>query len=235
MKSWEQIRNGCLAAALLSSIFVLGKAIAKPYGEQLSQPTYAFPKTVPLPGWQFVQSQPHVIARSQAPGFITAADDLAIAGHHYRYLRNGKPLDIEMRYFIDTYKDVADVVEDSTLANRPQKFTTVQSPFGSYALFQRSGKLHLSACITPTGQTTVTDGELRGNQTSLNVLATRAIPWFLGLEPLRDLRCVWTRLSIASAKPDQAEVSTESQAARDLAQAWQEWVQWWQKNYPPQP
>lgn len=235
MKSWEQVRNLGLIATLASSVLVLGNALSKPYAALPPQPSYSFAQTVPLAGWQLVQSIPTAAHKSVGPGFVTSVDDLAIAGQHYHYLRNGKPLDIEMRYFVNSYVDVADVLEDFTIANRNQKFTVVQASIGSYTLYQRSGKLHLAACITPSAQTTVTEGEFRGSQNRPAVLATRIVPWFLGFEPLRDIRCLWSQLSIPAAGPDSITVSPDSQEARELAQAWGEWAQWWKKNYPPKP
>lgn len=235
MKSWGQVRTLWLMATLFSCVAVLGKALTKPHAEKPPQPTYDFPQTVPLSGWQFVQGIPIAQHRSIAPGFVTSVDDLAIASQHYRYLRNGKPLNVEMRYFVDSYSSVLDVLKDSTLKNQTQTVTTVESPSGSYALFQRSGKLHLSACIPPNDRTSVTDAEFRGNQLRPPIVAPRIIPWFLGIAPLRDSRCLWANLSISSANPDSADVPRDSEAVRDLEQAWTEWRQWWQKNYPPKP
>lgn len=225
MKAWEQVRNSLLTAILIGCGAVLTKVLMFP-AQKPALPTYTFPESVQLPRWQFVESIP--IAQ-QKPALATSVDDLAIASRHYRYERDGTTIDIEMRYFVETYTDVPELLKDSTVFARKPDLTLARSSLGAYAVFGRSNKLHLSACIPPTLETTVTNGELRSSQNRPEVLVHRVAPWFLGQAPLRDLRCLWTTLSVSIDNKPEAEVQ------QTLEQAWPEWVGWWQQHYPPQP
>ncbi len=227
MKAWEKIRNVWLTIALVSSSLVMLKLAVSP-AQKPSLPSYTFPASIPLSRWQFVQTAPIGLQKRYTPALATSLDDLTIAGQSYRYLRNGKPLDIEMRYFQD-YGSISDILKESTIQLERINFTPAQSSVGAHAIYQRSNQLFITACISATRETTITDGELRSAQTRPNVLIHRALPWFLGQAPLRDLRCLWTRIStpINPASP--------AATAEELEQVWIEWVQWWQKNYPPEP
>lgn len=225
MKVWQNVRNFWLAAALVSSSLVLLKIVATPV-QKPSPPNFAFPTSVPLSGWQFVQSTPIALQKRYTPSLATSVDDLSISGQRYQYLRNGKTIDIEMRYFGATYTAVANIVRESTIQLPRANLTTVRSRVGTYATYQRSNQLHFTACIPATLETTVTDGELRAAQNRPDVLLRRGLPWFLGQVPLRDLRCLWTQISMP--------IETGSPTPQELEQVWLEWVQWWQKNYPPE-
>lgn len=193
-----------------------------------SPPSYTFPASIPLSGWQFVQATPIGLQKRYTPSLATSLDDLTIAGQSYRYLRNGKPLNIEMRYFQD-YSSISDILRESTIQLERINFAPERSTVGAHAIYQRSNQLFITACIPATRETTITDGELRSAQSRPDVLIPRALPWFLGQARLRDLRCLWTRIST----PINPSSPTATEA--ELEQAWIEWVQWWQNNYPPEP
>lgn len=225
MKTWETIRNYWLAAALASSSLVLLKLTVTP-PQKLPQLSYSFPAAIPLSRWEFVKATSIGTQKRYTPSLATSVDDLTISGQQYRYLRQGRSLDIEMRYFNDTYTKVSDILEESTINNTNIDFETKRSTTGSYAVYQRSNRLYFSACIPVTRDTTVTDGELRGAQTRPDILMQRVFPWFIGRSQLRDLRCLWTNASL----PIDPKAPTTTR--QDLEQAWTEWIEWWQQNYP---
>ncbi|BAU14274.1 hypothetical protein LEP3755_48200 [Leptolyngbya sp. NIES-3755] len=224
MKAWEKIRNIWLATALVSSSLVVLRLAATPI-QRPAPPNYTFPASIPLSRWQFVQAIPLGQQKLYTPSLATSVDDLTIAGKSYRYLRNGKPLDIEVRYFRD-YGSVSDIVRETTIWMDRIPFTPAQSTFGPHATYERSGRRFITACIVPSGKTTVTDGEFRS--LTPEFLLNRSLPWLLGQRPLRDMRCLWTRIStpINRRSPEATE--------QELDQAWIEWVQWWQTHYPPE-
>ncbi|MBW4442698.1 MAG: cyanoexosortase A system-associated protein [Plectolyngbya sp. WJT66-NPBG17] len=226
MKTWEKVRNFWLATAFVSSSLVLLKLAVTPAQKPLP-PSYPFPASVPLSRWQFVQATPIGLQKLYTPSLATSIDDLTIAGQSYRYLRNGKPLEIEMRYFRD-YSSVSDILKESTIRNDRINFTPARSSVGAHATYQRSNRLFITACIPTTRETTITTGEFRSAQNRPDALIARSLPWFLGQKRLRDLRCLWTRISTPI---DPASPSTTQQ---ELEQAWIEWVQWWNNNYPPE-
>lgn len=226
--SWEKVRNFWLAAALVSSSLVLLKILVTPV-KKPPQPSYSFPAAIPLSRWEFVKATPIAVQKFYTPSLATGLDDLTIAGQQYRYLRNGRALEIETRYFVNSYTDVSDILRETTINSRKIDFDTEQFPVGSYAVYQRSQRLYFSACLPSSQGTTVSNGEFRGVQQHPAILAQRFLPWFVGQVPLRDMRCLWTQASlpIDSAFPNKTQ--------QELEQAWTEWIQWWQKNYPPEP
>lgn len=227
MKAWEKIRNFWLATAFVSSCFVLLKLTLTP-AQKLPSPSYTFPASIPLSRWQFVQATPIGLQKRYTPSLATSLDDLTIAGQTYHYLRNGQPLNVEMRYFRE-YSSVDNILRESTIRLDRINFTSTRSSVGAHAIYQRSNRLYITACIPPTKETTLTDGELRGAQNRPDVLSRRALPWFLGQAPLRDIRCLWTRISMS------IDATSPARTAQELEQVWIEWVQWWQNNYPPEP
>lgn len=224
MKAWARTRNFWLAAALVSSSLVILK-LALTSAQKPLPPSYTFPASIPLSRWQFVQATPIGLQKLYTPSLATSADDLTISGKHYRYLRKDQPISIEMRYFGD-YSSVSDIVKEATVQLERIQLTPAKSSVGAHAIYQRSNQLFITGCIPPSRETTITAGQLRGAQNRPDVLARRALPWFLGQASLRDLRCVWVRMSMPINSTNTSE---------DLEQAWIEWVQWWQKNYPPEP
>ncbi|MBE9008919.1 cyanoexosortase A system-associated protein [Pseudanabaenaceae cyanobacterium LEGE 13415] len=227
MKTWEKIRNIWLATALVSSSLVVLRLAFTPV-QKPAPLIYTFPASVPLSRWQFVKATPIGQQRFYTPSLATSIDDLMISGQQYRYLRNGKPLDIEVRYFRN-YGTVSDIVRESTIWLDRVDFTDARTRFGTHAIYEQSGRRFLTACITPIGETTVTKGEFNAAPNRPDMMIGRSLPWLLGQKPLRDLRCLWTRISTP------INPSSSSATEQDLEQAWMEWVQWWQNNYPPEP
>ncbi|MBD2081335.1 cyanoexosortase A system-associated protein [Leptolyngbya sp. FACHB-17] len=224
--NWVKTRNFWLSAALVSSGLVLLKLVLTP-AQKPVPPSYTFPASIPLSRWQFAQASPIGQQKLYTPSLATSVDDLTVSGRHYRYLRNGQPINIEMRY-LRNYSSVSDIVKDSTVEMERIPLTPAQSSVGTHAVYQRSKQFFITGCIPATRETTITNGQLRNAQNRFDVLARRALPWFLGQVPLRDLRCLWVRMST----PITSTSTTSSEP--ELEQAWVEWVQWWQNNYPPE-
>jgi cyanosortase A-associated protein len=164
---------------------------------------------------------------------VSSVDDQAIAARRYQYLRNGKPLDVEVRYFVRTYRHVPSLIEDSTLLSTKPALRDRRHPkLGSYVLYPQQGNLHLSACLDPYGKTSVYDNEVMLHQARPEVVSQRLLPWILGQAPLRDLRCLWVDLSMPIA-PGRFEVDRVD--ATPLEAAFGDWVEWWSQNYPTEP
>jgi len=66
---------------------------------------------------------------------------------------------------------------------------------GNYHLFQDEEKAYLSACLTPTGESTV-DFQQYVNKANRNMFEWQTlIPRLLGQKSLRERRCLWVNLS----------------------------------------
>ncbi len=220
MFHWKQVRIWLLAVIFVCVFGILSKSIFYPGGNQQVFKPYDFPATVPLPEWQIVESAP-IAKKTDDPNLW--------AGQHYRYLQNQLPLDIEMRYLIRT---------DGKIESLIPKYTGVQfsagklalhphPELGYYAVWVHQERAYLSACINSRGGSTVTADQFSENRNTYDVEFSRFIPWLLGFQELRDLRCLLTTLSIPveKASPDHAD--------KILEKAWFSWYRWWQPRFPP--
>lgn len=227
MKPWENVRNLWLATVLVSSSLVVLRLATTP-AQKPPEPTYTFPASIPLSNSNFVKATPIGVQKRYTPSLATSADDLTISGQSYRYIRNGQSIEIEMRYF-DRLSHVPDILRETTIQLNRIEFAQQRMATGTVAMYQRSNRLFLTACITPFGETTVEGSEIGSLQLRPAILARRAIPWLLGQEPLRDRRCLWTRISMP-INPTSPETTQQ-----DLGQVWSEWINWWNSHYPPEP
>ena len=226
MKHWPKLRIILLAATFSGALLTLGKLILVPTGSDRKALTFDLPATVPLKDWAFVGSDPLRTQSAQSPGLLSSVDEQSIAAHHYQYAQKGVQLEIEMRYFSDSFIDVPSIVRESSLTARaPTIALHDQFKIGAYALFNQQGRTYLSACIRPSGQTTVSDRQFHQSQNSVEVLSERFLPWILGQASLRDLRCLWANLSI----PSTASLETSEQILRNV---WVNWQPWWKRHFP---
>ena len=226
MKHWLKLKALLLAATFSSALLVLSKSILNPTTVDREVPTFDLPGTVPLKEWTFVGSYPLTTQSAQNPALLSSVDEQSIAARHYQYARNGVQLAIEMRYFADSYIDVPSIIKESSLASKkPTIALHDQAEIGAYALFNQQGRTYLSACIKPSGRTTVSDRQFHQNQNNVEVLSERLLPWFLGQDSLRDMRCLWANLSI----PSNTSLETSEQILRN---AWVSWQPWWRYHFP---
>jgi cyanosortase A-associated protein len=218
MNFWKQLRVPFLAIIGGSALLTLGKIILFPPPPYYAPPL-AFPENVPLSGWQLVDSRPL--------NLLPADKKLdVVAGRHYRYRQGNRALEIAMRY-------VAGKVDSRELAVKtllaapdgaalPSLEERQQPGIGFYALGTEHSEAFLSACISPSGETTVTGEQFRANR---QPQPNRVLLWLLGLEPLRDNRCLWVYLSLPlkDAAPDTAYLLLEN--------AWFSWYKYWQPRF----
>ncbi len=233
MKGWESIRGYLLATTLGVSLVVLGKVIVFPTHPKSRLPVYDFPEQVPLSGWQSTQSHPLAAQLKRGPAFLSNVDLSAIASRHYEYVREGMPLELEMRYFVESYTHVPSIIRDSTLLSKKMGLRDRTRPgIGSYVLYADQGKLHLSACIDAQGKTSVYDTEMVLNQNHPGAIAKRIAPWLLKQAPLRDLRCLWVNLSMSPPTQTVGVLDPDAIDTKLLEETFIDLVRWWQQNYP---
>jgi cyanosortase A-associated protein len=230
---WKQARISFLVVIFGSVFFVFGKSILIPsVTNDSTTALFVFPEKVPLDGWQLLASRslpeckglPHATTE---PACTSANSELlvAIAQKHYQYVRNGRILDIEMRYFTSTDGDVSHFLRTYT-SLVPSFRLRQQKRVGFYGLLVDRQKAYLSACINPRGGSTVTIGQFKQNRYLYDVRLNRLLPWLLGRESLRDNRCLWTHLSVS------LENSSPEAAYQVLENAWFSWYEWWHLRFP---
>lgn len=217
MIRWKNLRTPLLAVTLSGVLLVLGKVILYPAVSNRTVSSFVLPSAVPLPGWQPLPS--HLLV---AP---TAKDPSYISGRQYQYIQNDLPLNIEMRYLVNTVGDVKGLIKTYTsIPSSPVLHQ--QEGIGFYGLFTYQGKAYLSSCINPSGGSTVTDNQFKQNRNIYDLQLGRLLPWLLGQEKLKDERCLWAHLSIPLRH------SSPEPSYQTLESAWVSWYQWWRPRFP---
>lgn len=224
--NWKQMRIALLVLTCANILFVLGRSILDPtIGKRTVNP-FVFPSVVPLQQWQLVASQPLENKTVEQPPL----DNLVLPGRHYRYIQNGLPLDIKMRYEVQTTGNVLQSIRSYTPIKLPpnQQLVTVREhkPVGFYGLFVYDKRAYLDACINPNGGSTFTKEQFSYNRIHYDIQFNRLFPWLLGQQRLRDKRCLWTHLSIPLNQ------SSPQSAYATLENAWFSWYQWWRPRFP---
>jgi cyanosortase A-associated protein len=216
----KQSRFALLVAISGAVLLVFAKTALHPSQPNSTLSTYTFPATVPLTGWQAVESRP--VERSS----LTPLNDRA--GNRYRYTQQQIELEIEIRYIVGTDGDIkkfiAQYIKPAQPLNQLQWETRQTQTGGSYALFVDQGNVYLSSCINPYGESTVTDREFKYNRNFYDI-RYRLLPWLLG-KSLKDERCLWT---IASTP---LQNTTPESLYPLLEQVWVEWNEWWRLHFP---
>lgn len=214
---WKPLRLSLLAITCGGVLFVTLKSILVPATKPSPSP-FEFPQSVPLTNWQAVESSPLQVSQ----------DSNILAARLYRYQKNGLPLEIEMRYVVNTNGSVEGMMRGhSILKSSPGKLTVDQiEGVGYHGFLVRENRVYLNTCINPRGGSTVTDEQFRYNRNTYDIELGRLLPWLVGQASLQDVRCLWTQMSI----PLQQE--TPKDAEKMLETAWVSWHRWWQPRFP---
>lgn len=219
MASWKIVRIRLLAILFTGVLFVFFKSVLLPPNNSVETPSFKFPVTIKLPHWQFLDSTPLKITND--PTFISS--------RRYRYQKNNAVLHIDMHYIINSSGDVKDFLKKHIFSKQASAPLIIhQKPgMGFYALFTTQENAYLTSCINPHGGSTVTFDQFRQNRNSYDLQPYRLLLWSLGLEELRDWRCMWSLLSVPLEK-------TQSEEAYSILElAWVFWYPWWEKHFPP--
>lgn len=217
MIDWKNIRISFLAITLIGVLLVLAKSILIPAENKQVASAFVFPLTVPLTGWQTLPSSS--LNQKTQPNYLS--------GRQYKYTQQDLPLNIEMRYVVNTVGDVKEFVKQTTKIPLTKVIQRQQAGIGFYNLFTYQEKAYLSSCINPRGGTTVTDRQFKQNRNTYDLQFNRLLPWLLGEEKLKDNRCLWTHLSVP------LKHTTPDNAYQKLETAFFSWYQWWEVRFPP--
>ncbi len=221
--SWQPIRLSILAIAFGGTLLTLAKLTTSPKPDTAKQEANTLSATVPLPGWQLVNTEP-----------ITTNTE-ARTGRRYRFQQGNTTLNAEQYYMVSDgnvsrYLFVHSPVKTAN-ASMKVKF---KPEVGHYGLITHDGNAYLSACINPRGSSTVTESQFTQNRYASDLQLSRIAPWLLGQESLIDYRCLWTLMSISLKQGSKSgALVAEEKAYKNLEDAWFSWHQWWQANFPP--
>ncbi|MEH2364420.1 cyanoexosortase A system-associated protein [Nostoc sp.] len=155
--------------------------------------TSTFPENIALNSWQQIKVKSWSKQKSDTQ--IIAEFE---SGKDYSYTKNNLPLELQMRYVINTRGELNPFLQQSSknLVKDSQKNIRYVKGIGYYELYSDSKQAYLTACINPRGGSTVNSNQFMQNRYTYDLTWNRLLPWFLGKEVLRDNRCIWTQLSI---------------------------------------
>lgn len=160
--------------------------------------TAIFPDTLSLNSWQQVTVKSLSQQKSDTP--ITPRPEVVESGKDYSYVKNDQMLVLQMRYVVNTRGESNPFLQQfsKNLVKDSQKNVRYVKGIGYYTLYSDSKQAYLTACINPRGGSTVTSSQFMQNRYTYDLTWSRIIPWILGKEVLRDNRCIWAQLSVAS-------------------------------------
>jgi cyanosortase A-associated protein len=222
MVRWERIRFGLLIFIGCSLPIFLGKTIFFPETSQSDRTAkYTFPDRVPLAKWNQINSLPLSDRYPQPPTLLSS--------RVYQYQQSTLPLTIEMRYTVDKGGSLVEFIKQYTptlTSSTTARKDSHRESTGFYTLFTSNKQAYLVSCINPRGSSTITAQQFNSNRYKYDLDLPRLFNWVIGKDNLRDLRCLWTKLSIPlnNLPPDKAYSTLES--------AWLDWYQWWYPRFP---
>lgn len=217
----HQSRTLLLATMAIATAFTLAASRVGLGTRTVVADDYTFPESIALSQWQQVSSQP-LKPHAVAPTAYISGD--FIAGRHYRYRRDNKLLDIEMRYFTNTNGDIKNFITSQT-GNLSSGLRHDER--GTYSIYIHDGKAYLSACLNSRGGSTVTSDGFNRNRLLNDARIKSVLPWLLGKAGLQDKRCLWAHLST------QQELATAvDETYLTLETVWSDWHNWWRSHYP---
>ncbi|HEY9693942.1 MAG TPA: cyanoexosortase A system-associated protein [Oculatellaceae cyanobacterium] len=218
MSFLKQWRMPLLVITNAFAILVLGKVILDPSIVKDTSTTFEFPSVVPLPQWQLIESK-------ALPG-----RNLRMPGKQYRYIQNQLPLDIDIRYVIETDGNIKQLIGKHTSINfstaEPTLRIRQQPGVGFYGVYVDQERAYLDACINARGSSTFTSEQFIDNRKRYELQFNRLLAYLIADQSLRERRCLWSHLSIPLN-----DSSTET-AYHNLETAWFSWYKWWSPRFP---
>lgn len=208
-----------LRLTFLSIILVSGKvALDSDLGK--ASP-YVFPDRVLLSQSSFVSGQP-----VETKGLDKYWADLK--GYEYNYQREKQPFKVQVHYLSASEGQIADYLSGYGINHQKAaiKLTQQQGQNGFYHLFEYEKAAYLSSCVNPKGLSTVTQAQFLANRATYDLRIDRLIPVVLGLEDVRDSRCLWVTISTP------IENQPLQVVYQQLESVWQEVYTWWMPRFP---
>jgi cyanosortase A-associated protein len=223
-RNWRSLRLLLLSIAFTGTIVVLGRTLIAPKTENAAIAAASLPDRVSLEGWQQVSSRP-----------LPAGTDLGV-GQQFEYRQGNTPLNIETRMMVGdgNVSRFLFVYTPIRAANANLKIK-YQPGVGFYGIVPHGGKLYLSACTNPRGDSTVTEQQFMQNRYTYDFQPRRILTWILGQGSLMDQRCLWTLMSVplSPGSSPSGNLPDTNKNAASLESAWLEWHRWWHTHFPP--
>jgi cyanosortase A-associated protein len=221
----KSLRIPVLAVLLSSAMLVLGRAIVTPKSFSSVSVT-ALSQSVPLEGWQLTATTPLKSIGEGVKGQL----------YQYRSPDSSTPvIQVELRQMLGEGNISRFLFDYSVIRQGNSKIQERQSETGVYGVLSHNGRAYLTACINPSGGSTVTEQQFAQNRSQDIWQVGRIVPWIMGQQgSLSDKRCLWTLMSLPIDRSQPEVLATEA-AYKTLETAWVPWYRWWQQNFPPTP
>lgn len=221
MNAWRPL---LLAAVSFAVLATAARSALTPATPQAIYAPFTFEPRPGLGGWQLLRSEPLGI---HGP---IAANGALLAARRYVFAHAvAGPLEVRMRYLVDTDGDVSVYGRDFEPAfpTSPASARLRQRPgTGFWALSADPKRAYLSACTNPRGGSTVSAEQFDLNRRTYDLRPERWVSWLFNREYLFDRRCLWTRMSMTLGAN-----GTEA-AYRTLENAWLAWSDKLNRNFP---
>ncbi len=196
---------------------------------------YRFPPQIPLPGWQFMASEPLSLSSKQLAqennrpllntDIETDKTKDILLGQIYHYQKAGQGLTANFYYVPSSLGDVKEYYQQfSYLPNLPKLIKPVEKVNlkGDHLEFFDQQNRYLTACINSLGKSTVTISQFTAHFYRPYLNPSQWLNLLNGKQTFRDRRCIWGQLSLTKADTSDVELET----------AWQALLSYWQSNFP---
>jgi cyanosortase A-associated protein len=240
----EWIIKGFLLVIAVMLIFL----ILRVHGGSQRLANFQFPESIPLPGWQFVRSEPlsteemafflkleaeepiaDLLQKVEQAQLQQEGSNILMSGRRYSLWRDSSGAEMTLTYVLNsdaTFPNFGNNgLSQSTyeLAMQNVRQTDANVP---YLVVNDVNKTHLISCLTEGGKGVTTRSSMpRANRIRDRLSTPQGIyKWMTGQSFLHDRRCVWVHLS-------EDAVGSPGEKNR-LVEVWQGLQNYWSNNFP---
>jgi cyanosortase A-associated protein len=228
MNYWRSLQITILAVLFGSAVFILGKSVIDP---KVAKPDPILPKSASLPEWEFRSTNPILNSTASDPDDTKPQHSRLISGRIYHFKQNQQSLDLEIRYLGETDGDVKKILRQYKSIFIPNAITKDSSilhqrdGIGSYIIFTQAERINLSACINPSGNSSVTRNQFESDRNNYDLQFGRILAWLKGEAELREQSCLWVNISspIKNDSDQSRYQLVQDLATQNLEAAWGSW------------
>lgn len=182
-------------------------------------PSINFPNQLTLSKWKTANSVPLLYKETEENDPENNSNFNQItSGKQYKYRQQGTEVTVELRLIEGTLGSVKNFVKNYTSLEEEvaeeafQKGKTRSQPeLGRYRLFTDKTHAYLSTCLSPQGESTVSQNNFI-RKMNRNIVDEHLLSKILGQRSFRERRCLWVHLStpLAEQSPEKSYRVLES-------------------------
>jgi cyanosortase A-associated protein len=236
LKKIKKTTTYYLISVVTLTCFTIGVSLFIPDHKYRSK--FEFPEKIDLSDWQFQASDnlDKELNNELNKQLETTSKMGIIDSRRYFYTSSLQTtLRIDVMYVKVNVVTVSGFIGTLKMKYVPDSFNIRYSDsIGYYALFVDSDRAYLSSCINPKGGTTVTREQFIDNRNIYDLNGDRIVSYLLGTTDLRDIRCIFTIMSLPleKRKMDDTNNNSLNYTYQKLEKAWINWYKKWDNNFP---